>query len=429
MSANSSVFDTKTGSTLPRRWLNIAKVGVAAMVVSAAAALAASASAAEIIFYEYEGLTGQQLSLRNTNSNFEPSGFNDRANSIRVRSGTWLVCTDAEFRGTCATFARGEYRSLDARFTNQISSAREVETYGSSTGDYASRQRPLIEFFEQREFAGQSLLLDADTENFSPLGFNDRAISLIVSGGTWELCTDAGYRGICRIYQPGRYNDLGAEMAREISSARLQSSAQNFSATTGNGNGDGVGEGNSNPGKLMLYDADGFLGHGVSITGDVANLDHSGFNDATQSIVIERGAWEFCTNANFKGVCRVMGVGYYRRLDADLYRAISSIRASTAAPVSMGGRPGGGRNPNDGAELVIYDHRSFTGRSFGTRTSIDNLTSKDFNDRAMSMIIHAGRWQLCSDANYVGRCAVFGPGQYEHLQDLNNRLSSIKRIM
>ena len=86
-------------------------------------------------------------------------------------------------------------------------------------------------------------------------------------------------------------------------------------------------------------------------------------------------------------------------------------------------------NPNDGAELVIYDHRNFTGRSFSTRTNVDNLAGKDFNDRAMSMIIYAGRWQLCSDANYVGRCAVFGPGQYEHLQDLNNQLSSIKRIM
>ncbi len=424
MAAPSLIFGMQTGSTSAQRWLKIAKIWMAAMVASAAAVV--SASAAEIIFYESEGFSGEQLSLRTTNTNFDLSGFNDRANSIRVRSGTWLVCTDAEFRGTCATFARGEYRRLDARFANQISSAREVETYGNPAGEYARRNRALIEFFEQREYAGQSLLLDADTENFAPVGFNDRAVSLIVSGGTWELCTDAGYRGTCRVYTPGRYNDLGAGMAREISSARLLSGAQDPSLIAAN-----AGDSNNTPGKLVLYDADGFLGRGMSISGNVANLEHSGFNDATQSIVIERGTWELCTDANFRGVCRVLGVGHYRRMDAELYRSISSIRASTAAPASMSGRSGngGGMNPNDGAELVVYDHRNFTGRSFSTRTNVDNLAGKDFNDRAMSMIIYAGRWQLCSDANYVGRCAVFGPGQYEHLQDLNNQLSSIKRIM
>ena len=279
MAAPSLIFGMQTGSTSAQRWLKIAKIWMAAMVASAAAVV--SASAAEIIFYESEGFSGEQLSLRTTNTNFDLSGFNDRANSIRVRSGTWLVCTDAEFRGTCATFARGEYRRLDARFANQISSAREVETYGNPAGEYARRNRALIEFFEQREYAGQSLLLDADTENFAPVGFNDRAVSLIVSGGTWELCTDAGYRGTCRVYTPGRYNDLGAGMAREISSARLLSGAQDPSLIAAN-----AGDSNNTPGKLVLYDADGFLGRGMSISGNVANLEHSGFNDATQSIVI-----------------------------------------------------------------------------------------------------------------------------------------------
>ena len=81
-----------------------------------------------------------------------------------------------------------------------------------------------------------------------------------------------------------------------------------------------------------------------------------------------------------------------------------------------------------GGELVIYDHASFTGRSFSARSSIDNLVDKDFNDRAQSLIIYAGRWQLCTDANYAGRCVVFGPGRYENLQDLNNKLSSFKRL-
>ena len=287
---------------------------------------ALSANAAEIIFYEFEGFSGRQVNLRSMTTNFDAVSFNDRANSVRVRSGTWLVCTDAEFRGTCATFAPGEYRGLDARFANAISSAREVEIYRTQPGDNPGRSRALIEFFDQREYSGQSLLLDADSENFFTAGFNDRAVSIIISGGTWELCTDAGYRGECRIYTPGRYGDLGLGMAREISSARLVSGNQDYPNLNGGG-----ADGNNNVGKLVLYDADGFLGRGMSISGNVASLERTGFNDATQSIVIEQGTWEFCTDADFRGACRVLGPGYYRRLDPELYRTISSIRASAAS--------------------------------------------------------------------------------------------------
>lgn len=417
MPSKSSIGDFLKGAAIYGRWARAAKHVAAAVL----ALSALSANAGEIIFYEFEGFGGPQANLRSITTNFDAIGFNDRANSVRVRSGTWLVCTDAEFRGTCATFARGEYRSLDARFANAISSAREVEIYSSQPSDYPGRSRALIELFDQREYGGQSLSLDTDAENFSPVGFNDRAVSIIVSGGTWELCTDAGYRGICRIYSPGRYNDLGAGMAREISSAHLVSGDQDYP------NPIGAVDGNNNVGKLVLYDADGFLGHGMSISGNVASLERSGFNDATQSIVIEQGTWEFCTDANFRGTCRVLGPGYYRRLDPELYRTISSIRASAASPNNMGGRRGN-RNPNDGGDLVIYDHANFMGRSFSTRTNIDNLVDKDFNDRAQSLTIYAGRWQLCADANYAGRCVVLGPGRYDNLQDLNNKLSSARRL-
>ena len=417
MPSKSSIWSTQKSTAIYGRWAHAAKYVVAAFLMLATL----SANAGEIIFYEFEGFGGAQANLRSITTNFEAVGFNDRANSVRVRSGTWLLCTDAEFRGTCATFAPGEYRGLDARFANAISSAREVEIYRIQRSDYPSQNRALIEFFDQRDYAGQSLLLETDSENFSALDFNDRAVSIIVSGGTWELCTDAGYRGTCRIYSPGRYNDLGAGMAREISSAHLVSGGQDYPNPIGNA------DGNNNVGSLVLYDGDGFLGRGMSISGNVASLERTGFNDATQSIVIEQGTWEFCTDANFRGTCRVLGPGYYRRLDPELYRTISSIRSSVAGPNNMGGRRGS-RNSNDGGDLVIYDQTGFTGRSFTTRSNIDNLVDKEFNDRAQSLIIYAGRWQFCVDANYAGRCLVLGPGRYENLQDLNNKLSSFRRL-
>ncbi len=409
------------------------KFSAAVSLALLAVVFSISANAGDIIFYEYPGLAGQQLNLRGMSTNFEPTGFNDRANSIVVRSGTWLVCTDAEFRGNCATFAPGEYRTLNSRYANQISSAREVEAFGNASSDLNNRNRPAIEIFDQRDFGGESLILETNAESFVPLNFNDRAVSMVVSGGpgvVWELCTDAGYRGTCRRYGVGRYVDLGLGIARELSSARLISTDHTSVPILGGGVDPNAVV--ANVGNLTLFDADGFLGHGLSVSSDTANLESAGFNDATQSIMIERGTWEFCTNANYRGVCRVLGPGFYRRLDTDFFRTISSARITsalpTAVPTNTGSRSMGSRNPGDGGEVIIFDRHGFTGRSFSTRTNVGSLSDVDFNDRAVSVIVNAGRWEMCSDAGFAGRCVVYGPGRYDNLQDVEKKLSSLRRL-
>jgi hypothetical protein len=54
-----------------------------------------------------------------------PSGFNDRASSLRVESGYWIFCSDAEFRGECRTFGPGDYSSIP-NLNNVISSGRRI---------------------------------------------------------------------------------------------------------------------------------------------------------------------------------------------------------------------------------------------------------------------------------------------------------------
>ncbi len=49
---------------------------------------------AEITLYEYSGFGGRSLTLRGYTPNFEDIGFNDKASSIVVRSGTWQLCND-----------------------------------------------------------------------------------------------------------------------------------------------------------------------------------------------------------------------------------------------------------------------------------------------------------------------------------------------
>ncbi len=73
--------------------------------------------------------------LNDTMPNLGRTGFNDRASSLRVESGYWIFCSDAEFRGECRTFGPGEYASLPG-LNNTISSGRRI------SNDYPYADRP-----------------------------------------------------------------------------------------------------------------------------------------------------------------------------------------------------------------------------------------------------------------------------------------------
>jgi len=188
----------------------------------------AAAGAAEITLYEHENFGGAQLTLRGYTPNIGSTGFNDRASSLVVRSGRWELCTDNDFRGTCAIFERGEYRTVGSNLNDRISSAREVGSNPDNRGSYSNYGRGAIALFENEGFGGQSVQLEGDTGSLASAGFNDRAESVIVRSGTWQLCANNNFGGTCRTFPPGRYPELG-QLARQFSSARLVRSCIDFS--------------------------------------------------------------------------------------------------------------------------------------------------------------------------------------------------------
>ena len=276
-----------------------------------------TAVAGEITLFEYPDFGGRRVTLRGAISNFDPSGFNDRASSMVIRDGYWELCTDAFFRGRCATFGPGEYRGLQPSLTDTISSAREVG--GPPPGPLPGPPvvvgggAPRIELWERREFGGRSIVLTSGAPDFDRIEFNDRADAAVVYGGVWRLCEHAGLGGQCREYGPGRYNDLGF-LGGKVSSAAIVSG----------GGGAWVPPGTP---RAILYEYGGFGGRTFVIEGDViSNLDRTGFNDRASSIRIEGGYWMFCTDAGFQGTCRTFGPGEYASLPWDITHKISSGR-------------------------------------------------------------------------------------------------------
>ena len=82
------------------------------------------------------------------------------------------------------------------------------------------------------------------------------------------------------------------------------------------------------------------------------------------------------------------------------------------------------------AQITLYEHDAYAGRSFTSQANVMDLHRSGFNDRASSVVVRSGRWEICEDAGFRGRCTVLRPGQYPSLtaMGLNDRVSSLRTI-
>ncbi len=82
------------------------------------------------------------------------------------------------------------------------------------------------------------------------------------------------------------------------------------------------------------------------------------------------------------------------------------------------------------AQVTLYENDRFDGRSVRVSNEIQNLQRIGFNDRASSLVVEGGRWEVCEDARFSGRCVVLRRGQYDTLQamGLNDRVSSLRAV-
>ncbi len=179
-----------------------------ALALAALVAAAGQASAA-ITLFGHENFHGARVTLTQPAPDFREFNFNDRASSVIVDGEPWEVCQDVGFRSRCAILVPGSYPDLAAAgLGDLLSSARPARREPppppppEATGD--------IVFFSQPGFHGHDVGVSGEIHNMNEVGFNDRASSVIVFEGRWEVCEHADFNGRCMILRPGRYPDLGA---------------------------------------------------------------------------------------------------------------------------------------------------------------------------------------------------------------------------
>ena len=196
-----------------------------------------------------------------------------------------------------------------------------------------------IILYEQPGFQGRRMTLHGNTPDLDRTSFNDRAESIVVRDGVWEVCTDARFSGRCVRLQPGEYPSLEGGLNSRISSAREVAQYTPPPPVAAPGPGPGYG----GPARAILYEGEGFRGRSFELQRDVVrNLDRTNFNDRAASLRVVSGYWIFCSDANFEGDCRTFGPGEYPDLPGNLNRRISSGRR-IADQYPYGGAPNWGR--------------------------------------------------------------------------------------
>lgn len=236
--------------------------------------------------------------------------------------------------------------------------------------------------FEDSAFEGRSRTFSADVRDLRGSGFDDRISSVVVaSGETWELCVDPDYSGRCMTITDWEINLADIGWNDRISSMRR---------VRGN-RGDLIG-----PQTLDLFAGTNYSGQRTAITGEVDNFRSINFNDRALSVRPRGGeSWEICVNADFDD-CRVIDEAVPDLGTIGLARQISSARPRLIGRGRRGFRGG------DRQGIVLFSGMNFTGTSIAVDQARSSLGS--FNDLARSLRVVSGRWELCDDEYYGGRC-------------------------
>jgi len=184
-----------------------------------------------ITVYEDPDFRGDSVTFRNDVPDLRRERLNDRISSLEVDGNqAWEVCRDVNFSGGCRVF-QGSIENLRSEgWNDRISSIRAVGyarnnsnnrggVWGNQGGNGNYRDSRLV-FYDRTNFRGDARDIVNGLNNLGSVG--DRARSVQVYGGTWELCDGTSRNARC-VTVSQNVPDLrtlglrnGVETAREV---------------------------------------------------------------------------------------------------------------------------------------------------------------------------------------------------------------------
>ena len=182
-----------------------------------------------------------------------------------------------------------------------------------------------VTFYQNENFQGPTFTAEQQVSDLQRFGYNDRASSVIVKGGSWEVCENINFSGRCVIMRPGNYPSLNsAGLNYRVSSLR---SADGYARTEDNRSAPVPAPVQAGT-QVVFYEGENFQGRSFTAQNQIDDFTRYGFNDLAASAVVLGDRWEACENVRFGGRCVVMRPGRYSSLQAmGMTNRVSSVRA------------------------------------------------------------------------------------------------------
>jgi hypothetical protein len=246
-----------------------------------------------ITVFQDENFRGENATFRQDVPDLRRYNFNDRITSLRVAPGEyWEACESPNYQGRCQVFS-GEERNLrNVGWTDKISSLRRVRRGGGGGGFRPPIGKFGVVLYDEPFFRGRSVTIKEPVENLRSRNFHDRAESVRVVSGTWELCAEPRFRHCQRVNRDMPHlSSLG--LNKKLSSVRPV--------------GYGPGGGPNPPpyptgARIVLFEGEGY--RGPSVTLDAASGDLAGFGGRARSLQVLSGTWLVCDRPRFSGRCQ-----------------------------------------------------------------------------------------------------------------------------
>src|SRR5688572_15908911 len=179
---------------------------------------------------------------------------------------------------------------------------------------------------------------------------------------------------------------------------------------------------------ITVYEHPDFRGDSVTFRDAVPDLRQHGLNDQISSIDVDGNqAWEVCRDVNYEGGCRVFqgtiddlrSEGWNDRISS--MRAVGFARGnSNRGGVWNNGRGNSNRggvwnnsSGNRNSRLVLFDRPNFRGDA---RDVLDSSNLGSLGNRARSIQVYGGTWELCDGSSRNARCVTVS----ENVPDLRS---------
>jgi hypothetical protein len=175
-----------------------------------------------------------------------------------------------------------------------------------------------------------------------------------------------------------------------------------------------VGATNASAAEIQVCEHKNYGGRCITLKHGVNDLNDWGMSNTISSFRIRSGTWRLCTQDNLQGACQD-----FSRSVSDLSGGRLQDQVSSLRPVREGSNAGG-------TAIVVYSAPEFRGRSLVFSHDEADLRRVGLNDRIASVRVLGGRWQICSDIDYVGCRSVTGDIPDLGAIGWGSRISSIR---